>query len=139
MKRTTLITAMSIIWAGWGASAVAQQPAANAQPKPTSARRLAFSPDGNSLAVAYGGIDAVVVWDLIARRPRIALREKAAIHSVAYSRQGDVMALGVGPTAKLLDPKSGEVCHEFNAHQQTVNGVAFTSDGKQLATAGADG
>jgi WD40 repeat protein len=139
MKRTTLITAMSIIWAGWGASAFAQQPVANAQPKPTSTLRLAFSPDGKSLAVAYGGVDVVVVWDLIARQPRVVMREKAAIHSVAYSRQGDVMAIGSGLMARLFDPKTGELRREFNAHQQTVNGVAFTPDGKQLATAGADG
>jgi WD40 repeat protein len=103
------------------------------------ARRLAFSPDGKSLAVAYGGVDTLIVWDLAARQPRLALHEKAVIHSIAYSPAGDVLAIGVGPMAKLLDPKTGEVRREFNAHQQTVNGVAFTPDGKQLATAGADG
>jgi WD40 repeat protein len=136
MKRLVLSTALA--FASFGVIATAQQPAANAQPKPTPARRLAFSPDGKSLAVAYGGVDTLVVWDLAARRPRIALHEKAVIHSVAYSPAGDVLAIGVGPMAKLLDPKSGEVRREFNAHQQTVNGVAFTPDGRQLATAGAD-
>ncbi|HEV3417907.1 MAG TPA: hypothetical protein VG056_13860 [Pirellulales bacterium] len=136
MKRVVFITALAVV--GFGAIAAAQQPAPNAPPKPTSARRLAFSPDGKSLAVAYGGVDTLIVWDLAARQPRIALHEKAVIHSIAYSPAGDVLAIGVGPMAKLLDPKTGEVRREFNAHQQTVNGVAFTPDGKQLATAGAD-
>ncbi|HEV2971474.1 MAG TPA: WD40 repeat domain-containing protein, partial [Pirellulales bacterium] len=136
MNRMAFISALAITV--FGASAAAQQPAANVQPKPTPARRLAFSHDGKSLAVAYGGVDTLVVWDLAARQPRIALHEKAVIHSVAYSPAGDLLAIGVGPMAKLLDPKTGEVRREFNAHQQTVNGVAFTPDGKQLATAGAD-
>jgi WD40 repeat protein len=136
MKRMILATALAV--AGSSVTATAQQPAANAAPVATPVRCLCFSRDGKSLAVAYGGTNSLVVWNLATRKPTYTGRENAQIRAVAYSPLGDLLAVGVGPMTKLVDPKNDRVIRELDGQQQLVRSVAFTSDGKWLATGGAD-
>jgi WD40 repeat protein len=136
MKRFRVV--LATVLAGWCMSAGAQQPEASAQPKTTPVRCIAFSRDGRSLAVAYGGNDEFVVWDVAGRKPLYTGREKAQIRTVAYSPLGDLLAVGVGPATKLFDPKTNRVRRELDGHHKLVRGLAFTPDGKQLTTAGAD-
>ena len=118
--------------------AVAQPAPADAKPKPPTVRCLAFSPDGKSLAVVHSSTNLLVVWDVVARTARFTVREKSGIASVAYSPQGDVLAIGTAKVAKLLDPATGQLRRELTGHEQTVRCLAFTPDGKQLVTAGND-
>ena len=137
MKRA-IISAVIVI-AGLCTSAVAQQPAANVQPKATPVNRLAFSRDGRSLAVAYGESNALLIWDVAGRTPVYTAREKAPIRSLAFSPTADLLAIGAGTSAKLLDPKIDRVVRELDGNQGPVRTVSFFADGKRLATGGGDG
>jgi WD40 repeat protein len=136
MKRLIAVIAMMV--AGWGTSAVGQQPAANAQPKTTPVRCLAFSRDGTSLAVAYGGSETLIIWDVARRKAVYTAREKAPIRSLAYSPLGELLAVAAGSATKLLEPKIDRVVRELDGNQGPVRSITFSPDGKQLATGGGD-
>src|SRR5207237_10744444 len=86
----------------------------------------------------YGGSESVIVWDVAARRARYKRKEQGQIRTVAFSPVKDVIAIGAGPMAKLIDPNTDRVLRELDGQQQLVRSVAFTADGAVLATAGAD-
>jgi WD40 repeat protein/serine/threonine protein kinase len=99
---------------------------------------VAFSPDGRQLAAGSDG--AVKVWDWTKNQLLHTLpgHEKHGI-SVAYSRDGRLASGSFGGIVKLWDaeaggeplstfPKSSEV-------RQPIGALAFSQDGKRLATA----
>ena len=53
-------------------------------------------------------------------------------------RTAEILAVASGTVAKLLDPATGAVGQEFAGHKGTVRCLAFTPDGKQLATGAND-
>jgi WD40 repeat protein len=116
------------------ASALAQD-AEQAQDDSSRVRCLAFSPDGQSLAVAYAD-NSLVIWNVWTRQEFV--REKTPVLSLAYSPQGDVLAIAVGKVVRLLDPATGNARSELDGHKMNIRSLAFTPDGKQLATAGED-
>jgi WD40 repeat protein len=136
MKRA--IVASLLLLGSVVAGAVAEQPAADAQPNPIPVRCLAFSRDHKSLAAAYGGSDSVIVWDVASRRAKYKGRERAEIRAVAFSPVNETLAIGSGSLAKLVDPKTDRVLRELNGQQRLVRSMAFTPDGNLLAIAGAD-
>jgi WD40 repeat protein len=136
MKRR--IAASALILAGWCTSTFAQQPAANPQPKTTPVRCLAFSRDGRSLAVAFNGSEALVVWDVASRKPVYSAHEKVPIRSLAYSPVAELIAVSAGSSTKLLDPKIDRVVRELDGNQGPLRDVSFSPDGRQLVTAGGD-
>jgi WD40 repeat protein len=136
MKRFVVVILMTL--AGCSTNAVGQQPAANAQPKTTPVRCLTFSRDGTSLAVAYGGSETLIIWDVARRRAVYTAREKAPIRSLAYSPLGDLLAVAAGSATKLLEPKIDRVVRELDGNQGPVRSITFSPAGKQLATGGGD-
>ncbi len=64
--------------------------------------------------------------------------------ALQFSTDGKLLAAGSGVPSrsgeiKLLDPATGAIVREFkDAHSDTVFGVAFSADGKRLASCGAD-
>jgi WD40 repeat protein/serine/threonine protein kinase len=123
---------------------------------------LAFSPDGTRLAAATGswrdahGPGEVKVWDMVARREIFTLRgHTEAVWGVAFSPDGKRLASCSGINTvltaqaqqnqkcgeiKLWDTVSGqEVLTLRSAHRARIFAVAFSPDGKHLASAGTDG
>ena len=135
-KIATFVVLVAIL--GFNITA-AQQKQVDAVPKPPSVRCLAFSPDGKSLAVVYGVSNSLVVWDLAKRQRKFGVKEKAGISFVAFSPNGDLMAIATGKVVKLLDPSTGEAQDELTGHTGAVRCVAFTPDGKQILSGGDDG
>jgi len=113
-----------------------------ARPQQLAVRCLTFAPDGKSLAAAHGnneGHGRLVLWDLGERKPRFVKEEDTIVPSVAYSPDGQLLALGsFTPVLRLLDPATGEVRREWKAHDQHVRSVAFSATGKHLATSSYD-
>jgi WD40 repeat protein len=121
---------------------------------------LAFSPDGTRLAAATGSwrdasaAGEVKVWDVVARRELFTLRgHTEAVWGVAFSPDGTRLTscsgINVARTdqqnqkhgeIKVWDAVSGqELLTLRNGHDGRIFSVAFSPDGKRLASAGTDG
>src|SRR5262249_12714463 len=110
---------------------------------------LAFSPDGQSLVTARGGIDTgsphvlpgrVDVWDVKARYKRCSLEEHSGpVFCVAFSPDGCPVASGGGGRAVSVGAVgSGERVQALRGPPGRVAGLAFSPDGRRLAAGGHD-
>jgi WD40 repeat protein len=104
---------------------------------------MAFSPDGKTLAT--GSFQELTLWDVESAEPKQRITGFAdRVVAVTYAPNGKHLATGGGaPTEdgeiKILDAETGKVLHDIrNGHSDTVFGVAFSPDGRLLATASAD-
>jgi WD40 repeat protein/transcriptional regulator with XRE-family HTH domain len=107
-------------------------------------RRLAFSPDGQLLAIAGESPDALAtVWDVV-NGPKISTfpgHENRAygISDIVVSPDGKRVATVSGDgSAKIWDPRTGEESLVLIGARD-VNGVDFSPDGRYLATVSSDG
>jgi len=110
----------------------------------------AFSPDGYLLASA-GSDRTVRVWDRATGRCMASLQgHKKSVRTVAFSPDGRTLASGsLDHTVKLWDAAHGFASETskqrpdpclatLKGHRGAVNAIAFSPDGKTLASAGAD-
>jgi WD40 repeat protein/serine/threonine protein kinase len=104
---------------------------------------VAFSPDGKRLATPWG--PRVKEWDAETgkelRAFQVAPKLVApAAYCLAYSPDGKRLAAGAvyRSEGKVWDTESGKELFTLKGHTDSLLSVAFTSDGKRLATASAD-
>jgi len=102
----------------------------------------AFSPDGTRLVTASTDTTAKV-WDMNTGMELLTLKgHTEGLWSTAYSPNGKQIAtIGYDKTARLWDAVSGRLLFTLDAYSETVGitvtiGVAFSPDGRYLATAG---
>ena len=127
---------------------------------PTSIAQLAFSPDSKMLA--SGNSDGTItLWDVKSRKETLTLKGHTGwLLSLAFSPDGKMLASGgldpairlwdvktgkqkaefkvqnLGDTViKLTDEKTGETTQLFKGATGLVERVAFSPDGKTLASA----
>lgn len=95
---------------------------------------LAFSPDGNLLAIrTYFGLEIY----RLDTRTKVKSLESFDIESFAFSSDGKNLAVGLGKYKKhrvsIIDIKTEKEEITF-MHELKVNSIAFSSDGKLIAT-----
>jgi eukaryotic-like serine/threonine-protein kinase len=108
---------------------------------------VAFSPDGKHLATA-GRKPAGLLPDLGAGLRIIDVRTGEAVrkiramgwddHAVAYSPDGKLLASARHEEIKLWDPANGKEVGSLRGHKRSIGALAFSRDGKRLASGGAD-
>jgi WD40 repeat protein len=108
---------------------------------PESLEGVAFSPDGKALAgVNY---DQLYVWDLATgtRRQRFEQKKEQGFFiegvprvAIAYSPDGRYLAATEEKTVALRDAVTGKELRRLEGHANHVNALAFSPDGKVLAS-----
>jgi WD40 repeat protein len=103
---------------------------------------VVFSPDGKLLATgAYG---RVTVWDMETLKPTKTLTNVlGAVNDIRFSPDGKTLAVSGGqPSAKgdlrLYNVADWKLLAVLGGHEDVVNSVAFSGDGKHLASASFD-
>ena len=107
-----------------------------------SVNGMAFSPDETRLATASWDHTAKV-WDAATGKELLTLvGHTAELNQVVFSPDGTQIAtIGYDNSARLWDATRGQLLFTLDAYSETLNssyeiGVAFSPDGRFLATAG---
>jgi len=95
---------------------------------------LVFSPDSKVLAIGPEG--NTKLWHLGSKRV-IVLAEGAAL-PVAFSPDGQIVATGSFNEVKLWQTATGESAGTLKGHREGIFSVAFSKDGRTLASASED-
>jgi WD40 repeat protein len=109
---------------------------------------VAFSPDGQSLASACSE-GHVQIWDIKADKKLVEWKAHAStVHCVAFSPDGRRLASSCfsygwqgepnGGEAKVWDAGSGQELCAFKGQPAGILSLAFSPDGRRLASAGQD-
>ena len=117
----------------------------------SSVIRLAFAPDGKTLATVGQGRSEVTLWDVAEKRVGAIVRgHTMPVADLAFDPTGNLLATaaygGKDPTfyekpseLRLWDARTGESRGRLPGHTGAVIAIAFSPDGSTLASAGAEG
>ncbi len=93
---------------------------------------VAYSPDGRTLASGSSG--EIRLWDPSTQEHKITFVGQEA-RSLAYSPDGQTLAAVRSQGVDLLNAQTGERKSFLSGHTYPVEALAFSADGKKLATA----
>ena len=108
-------------------------------PHSAYARRVAFAPDGKTLAVGYGDQGFVSLWDLETGKQRATFQaQRGALFGLSFSADGKrLLTCGTDGAAVVWNVgKSVEPAFALTGHQGQVCFAAFAPDGKTVVTGG---
>jgi hypothetical protein len=90
--------------------------------------------------VAAGDADGpAALWDVPAGRVRVRLPQPSPVRTLVFAPDGGSLAFAAGRQVSLWNTASGGPRAVLKGHARLINAVAFSPDGRTLATAGNDG
>jgi WD40 repeat protein len=99
------------------------------------AMALAFAPDSSTLAISIG--NRVQLWDVARREWRLSMGP-GPVHCLAFAPDGSLAGGTDGGVGIIWDPSTGAAKRFLPGHAGRISGVAFSPDGKTVATASLD-
>lgn len=105
-----------------------------------------FSDDGKQLATLSEN-GSVLIWDVSAgvsstmegRLETRLIADPRVSKELAFSPNGKLIAAVVGKTVEVWDVESKSQIMTLSGHKDAITSIAFTADGRFIATASADG
>jgi RNA polymerase sigma factor (sigma-70 family) len=118
--------------------------------QPGEVRALAFAPDGKTLAAGGGpqygwgrgqqnNSFLALVDAKDGKEVRRARTGGESVASLAFSKDGETLAAGLGGTIRVWDATTGKERSSAIGHEHYISSAAVSEDGKVAATAGGDG
>jgi WD40 repeat protein len=100
---------------------------------------LAFTPDGKTL-ISGSGDGVVIWWDMPSGQERLRRHASGTIWCMSLSPNGRTLALSLSDkaTVELWDFATSKVRAIFSGHSDFVDSMAFSPDGRTLATGSVD-
>lgn len=93
--------------------------------------RLAFAPDGRTMAVANDGRNpATVLWDVATNQQRLQF---AGGFPLAFSPDGKILATSAGQGIVLRDVPTGKLIRQFGKYDGGISALAIARNGEILA------
>lgn len=97
---------------------------------------MAWSPTGGVLAIAT--TTGVYFYDTLDFRELRFVESEFVARSIVFAPYGDAVAVASGPNIYLWD-SVGSPVHVLEGHTADIFGIAYSPDGRMLASAGGDG
>lgn len=99
---------------------------------------LCWSPDGTMVATTTYISNTVYIYDVATGAMSTFLANEAPITAMSWSSDGRLAIAGLDNTIYLWDMTRREVIQRLNGHTETIKSLAWSPDGKSLASGSND-